>query len=353
MLVRRVACFVVCVVVSISSAAAEPVVKKAPPPAVKKKPVVAARVDGEPIYAGQVHETLAQVLRGRGVSPALAARAEAEMLDQLVDRRLVLEFLKRKKLTVGSREVTAAVKATQAVLAQQNLTLPQRLAEIGVTERAYRGEVLWQLSWKKFLYAQLTDKALEKFFEDHRRDFDGTQIRVSRIFWARKKADDQKEIDALTAKAKAVRAEIVAGTKKFARAAVAHSDSPTKALGGDVGFISRHGEMAPEFSAAAFALEKGEVSQPVVTKFGVDLIACTEVKPGTKKWTDAVDEVRSAAVKHAFDRIVAIERRRPETKIEFTGAVPHYKPGTKELVIPEGYKPPVAEKKSAAEKKPE
>ena len=346
MLIRRTLYSVVCTAVLVSAAtAAEPVTKKQPikPP----KPVVAALCSGEPIYAGQVTETLRQLLGGRGVVPALAPRAEATMLEQLIDRRLVLSFLKRNKLTASGYEVKSAIKATEAVLKQQNLTIKERLASLGVTGKAYRTEVLWQLSWAKYLDKRLTDEALAKFFAQNRRDFDGTQLRASHILWARKKAGDQQEIDALTAKAKAVRAEITAGTTGFAEAAKRHSDSPTRDQGGDLGFISRHGEMVEPFSAAAFALEKGQISQPVVTKFGVHLIKCTDVTPGKKSAGDVRPELRSAAIKYVFRRLADAERVRAGVTVEYTGAVPHFKPGTKEIVLPEGYKPsPTGEKKS-------
>jgi peptidyl-prolyl cis-trans isomerase C len=72
--------------------------------------------------------------------------------------------------------------------------------------------------------------------------------------------------------AKAVIAELAAGAD-FATLAKAKSKDPSAAQnGGDLGYFSAD-QMVPEFSAAAFALEKGATSQtPVKSQFGWHVI---------------------------------------------------------------------------------
>jgi len=59
--------------------------------------------------------------------------------------------------------------------------------------------------------------------------------------------------------------------EKFANIAREVSCCPSGKRGGDLGTFTR-GKMVKEFEAAAFALEKGQISPIVKTKFGYHII---------------------------------------------------------------------------------
>ena len=72
-------------------------------------------------------------------------------------------------------------------------------------------------------------------------------------------------------KANELLAKINAGEVSFEDAARENSSCPSSQMGGSLGEFGR-GQMVPEFDAACFEMEVGEVRGPVQTQFGYHLI---------------------------------------------------------------------------------
>jgi parvulin-like peptidyl-prolyl isomerase len=248
---------------------------------------------------------------------------------------------------VGADEIDRAVDDFRAKWTANNRWREGLFANDSGGEEALRQQVAWELSWRKYVDSHLTDALLKAHFDAHRRDFDGTEVRAGHILLRPPGNSDATSRAALVRKAKILRQQIVAGRITFDEAAKAHSAAPSRTRGGDLGFIPRHGLMAESFSQAAFALDKGTVSPPVVTRFGVHLIRVTDVKPGAQTWTDARREL-AVAVGHQLFREMALELRK-KASVKFTGAVPYLKPGTGQLMLPNRpARPEPAQKKPTA-----
>lgn len=136
----------------------------------------------------------------------------------------------------------------------------------------------------------------------------------------------------LLGRAQVIRLEITSRKLSFAEAARKYSAAPSAKDGGRLGFITREGPMVEAFSQAAFALEVGQVSEPVTTQFGVHLIRCDAVKPGSRSWTEVREPLEKALARELLDRLARNQEH--YTPVEFTGKVPYLKPGTRELVLP-------------------
>ncbi len=94
--------------------------------------------------------------------------------------------------------------------------------------------------------------------------------------------------------AEQVRAAITGG-KSFQDAAKEQStDTATAPNGGDLGWVPR-GVMVKEFEDAAFALQPGQISQPVQTKFGWHVITVTERDENRPLTTETFDALKQSA----------------------------------------------------------
>jgi parvulin-like peptidyl-prolyl isomerase len=290
---------------------------------------VAATVEGEPVLVREVEREFDRVLKNRKLDPQGEKFLRAQTLEQLIGRKLVLRYLASKNAAATKADLDLQLEKIKKQLKQQNITLAEFLARGKLDELEFRRTLAWQLSWQRYLDDQISEENLQKYFEKHRREFDGSQVRAAHILFKVEPAGSAAARERALQKAADVRAEIVAGKLTFVKAAELHSAAPTAKAGGDIGFISRHEPMPEPFSKAAFALEPNAVSPPIESPIGVHLIICLAIKPGQTTWQDARGELEPAVTRYLFDRIVSAERG--QSKIEYTGAAPHFKPGTEEV----------------------
>jgi peptidyl-prolyl cis-trans isomerase C len=95
-------------------------------------------------------------------------------------------------------------------------------------------------------------------------------------------------------------------------------DQGSKEEGGDLGYF-RAGQMVPEFEAAAFKLQKGEVSTPVETKFGWHLIKIEDRRPRGAPPFEAIKDRLIASMVHRKAQEVAAGLRE-KAKLEYVDA---------------------------------
>jgi peptidyl-prolyl cis-trans isomerase C len=111
--------------------------------------------------------------------------------------------------------------------------------------------------------AATTDEAMKKVYDDAAKQITGEQEVHARHILV--ETEDE---------AKAVEEELKKGAD-FAELAKKKSKDPGASDGGDLGFFTKD-QMVPEFSAVAFALEPGKISDPVKSQFGWHVIKVEE-----------------------------------------------------------------------------
>jgi len=260
-----------------------------PPPAVtaadEKKTVdkIAARVGMEVVTTDEVEQRLAKIPGRASFSPATIDRLKREIVTELVNRALVIEHLNRAQF------------------------LPH--------------ETVFEARWLRYMADQISDEQTKKHFDEHRREFDGTQLRVAHILLRVDPPGDATAEARTIADAGKLRARIIAGELTFAQAAREYSTGPSRDRDGELGWIGRQGPMVESFNRAAFRLEPGQTSEPVATPFGAHLIHCLEVKPGRLRYEEVRADVRQVLSIARFHQIA--DKTRPLVKVEYVGAGPN------------------------------
>lgn len=303
---------------SLPASAVCPLVASAQLPAFRPPepgPVVVARVNDEPIYQAEVHRYLRKLPT---TDEDNLKAGEPSALEALIQRQLVLEYLVRRNF-VTAAVVEAQVEHRRAELAKRNERLETICEEQGITEAALRRAIAWNIAWPNYLGKYLDQKRLQRYFNEHRAHFDGGNRDVAHILWKLPPEMTKEQREELLETVLEVRQQIENEEISFAEAAQEHSSGPSAETGGELGSIDRDGPMTERFSEAAFDLEPGEVSGPVVDAFGIHLIRCLHAEPGKRKSKEVRSKVEQAARAQLFAAVAS--RAGKNAKIEHTGVI--------------------------------
>ncbi len=196
---------------------------------------VLAKVNGQEIRQSDV--ALAEEELGPSLAQMDPATKKDNVLSFLIDLKIVAKAAEDKKVE-NSEDFKRRMAFTRSRLLMDSLL-------------ATEGK------------AATTDDAMKKVYEEASKQITGEQEVHARHILV--ETEDE---------AKAIKAELDKGAD-FAELAKKKSKDPGASDGGDLGFFTKE-QMVPEFSAVAFALEPGKISDPVKSQFGWHVIKVEE-----------------------------------------------------------------------------
>jgi parvulin-like peptidyl-prolyl isomerase len=294
---------------------ARPAPAATPVPADAKEEV--ASVNGETITKGDVFGIV-----DRYAIPEENQREAYEgAVDLLVNTKLLLQFLKDSKTVVPAADVDREIAKQEAALKQSGATLEAALKQSGTTMAELRDQIARRLQWRTYILKRATEPELRKFADQNKELFDGTMVRASHILLKVDPDAPTAAKEAARQKLLGIKQEIDSGKIGFADAANKYSEDRPEGespAGGDLGYFPRRGRFATVFEpfvARAFAMKKGEVSDPVETEYGLHLIQVTDRMPGQKVEFDRIkDRVLEVYADDAQKEIV--NRARKTAKVD-------------------------------------
>jgi parvulin-like peptidyl-prolyl isomerase len=239
------------------------------------KPV--AVVNGEAITADAVARELRQTRAGQeteGPGDVLRRR----VLDDLVDRALLLQQARARSIVVGQEQVERAFLRVRSeypgthfddLLARERLSqaeLMARLKDQLTVERLFNEEVFPRIT--------VAPADVEKWYAEHAQEMqDPEKVHVLQVVVATRDEAVQ------------VRDRLRREPAKFAEIARASSIAPEGKNGGDLGWIGR-GAGFPEVFDVCFSLPIGVLSDVVPSPYGFHLFKVVERKPAARRTLD-------------------------------------------------------------------
>lgn len=263
-----------------------------------------ALVDGRKITTRDV-AFLAEL---RGEPLVSGAKVPDRVVEEAIDRSLIRQFLAAKKVTAHPELLAQQLQQVEALIRRRQEEPEAFLKRLGYTQEQFEQELALPLAWAEFVQQTVPAAKIRKYFDEHRSEFDGTKIRARHIILQLPKDASPKDLEVRQQRLAALRKEILAGKRDFAAAAREYSESPSKETGGDLGVIPFRGRIPASVAQAAFRLQAGEITEPVVSPFGVHLVLVEERIPGQLSLEDARPQILEAFGKELWEQTAKQQR---------------------------------------------
>lgn len=173
-------------------------------------------------------------------------------------------FLRKQRL---QERIVAAVKVTEAEARQAYLEQREQInAQYAVLDASAIPDT----------QAPVTDAEISAYYQAHQKDFEqGDAVRCDGIVFSKQMTKEDEQAAEADIRRLLDRAR---SGEDFAKLAQENSDDAGSApQGGDLGFFGK-GRMVPAFEQAAFALQPGQISEPLRSPFGWHIIKLEERK---------------------------------------------------------------------------
>jgi peptidyl-prolyl cis-trans isomerase C len=255
-----------------------------------------AHVAGVPIYVDEFRREYKRLLlEGTEGAPAGGAEAAQKraLLDNLIDRRLLLQEVEHANVIIGTDEVEAAFGRARAGwdadefnsnLSAKDLTpaeLKNDLRENLLIRKYFRDHVFSRIA--------VTDQEIETYLAARPEELVEPE-KVRALHLVVKTAEEAEH----------VLAEIKGGLS-FEDAAMKYSLTPDGKSGGDLGLVPR-GVMPHTFDEVCFSLPVGQTSKVIDDENGFCLFKVLEKRPQSTRALDAVREQVEAKIRREKER---------------------------------------------------
>ncbi|WP_298766583.1 peptidylprolyl isomerase [uncultured Polaribacter sp.] len=263
--------------------------------------------------------------------------SDCEMLEELMQQKLLSHHAVIDSVTVSDAEVNARVDRSIQYFTQQYGSIDRVIAAYGMNDLTDLKAELYSVQKDNLLInkeqAKLTEK-VDVTPEEVRLYYNGlkdkgelpeftAEIELAHLVLKAKPTpqENKKIIDQLTE----IRQEVLDGAS-FRLKAIINSKDPGVTQNGGKIMVTKEAGLVKEFKETSFALEKGEISKPFKSMFGYHIIMLHEIKGNTRVVSHILmqPEVPDSRLKEVQLKVEEIKRDIEAGKLTFAEAVKQY-----------------------------
>ena len=285
----------------------------------------AVRVNDETVSNQRFHgfyieyrNTKGIAVGARGDQLELLKQLRREAMDLIIEQTLVGQAAEQAGIKADPAEVDKHIEELRSVYDTENSFL-LKLEDDGFTEESYRDHIARMTEAKIYLdrvrmdAADVSDAELVRYHKENEARLTlPERVRVRHILLTWKPMGTGDDRAALRKQMEPILERARNGEDFAALATEFTDDYATRNTGGDTGLFPR-GTMVPAFEEVAFALEPGEISDPVETVFGIHILRLEE---RSESRLMPLDEIREQLREHVREEKMeaAVQKKIQELK---------------------------------------
>jgi len=240
---------------------------------------IAAIVNDDMISLGDLDARIKLVLMSSQLpdNPQVRQRVTPQVLRTLIDEKLELQEGKKYNVTASDDEVS---KSLERLEQQNNLPkggLDKLLSQQGIPRSTLTDQIAASIVWQKLVQGKLSsdvsisDEEVKDTLARIKQEVGKSQYRVAQIYLAIDNPSQESEVKAL---ADRLIEQMHQGTS-FSAIAQQFSQSPTAAVGGDLGWLTA-AELPHDIAQVVQGMEPGQLSAPIRTAGGYYIVGLLE-----------------------------------------------------------------------------
>lgn len=250
----------------------------------------AATVNGEVIFQSACNQEMDRIQQqyarqGMALGPDQIIQLKPRILDNLIGRELIRQQSVKSKIQADETTVNEQMDKIRKQFPSETEYL-SALQKMNLTEAKIESRIREDLQIRQFIDQQIAakvtvpEKEVRAYYDSNPDAFKQPEsIRASHILIKVEPGATAAQKDEARKTIELVREKVKKG-EDFGALAKVHSQGPSSAREGDLGYFKR-GQMVKPFETAAFSLGVNEVSDIVETQFGYHLIKMIDKKPET------------------------------------------------------------------------
>jgi peptidyl-prolyl cis-trans isomerase SurA len=249
---------------------------------------IAAQVGGSIVLLSEVTEMSAPVeirMREGGAPMAEIMVMRADVLDRLIEQRLIEDVVKRLELSTTDQEVNAAI---EGIALDAGLSIEQLKASVashGLSFEEYRAKIAKEIERSKVLGNMVRSKVRVEpheveaaYLERYANQSTGGEEVHVKLILVTFGAHVHRDHDTACSMVAEAATNILSGTLEFSAAATEISEDPNASRGGDLGWIHKD-QLAGWMAPPLVGLSPGQISDVVRTGFGCGLLQLVDRRP--------------------------------------------------------------------------